>query len=195
MTDRMHLPRALCSLVLPLFFLGACGPPPESRPTTNPPAQPPPAEPPPATQGNAPGTPVVIGSGTALLRGLLQREETSTTANEPFVAGPGASLHMEIRVHPAADAPAPLVLAGDAALPPGLVTFPIAYELRGDPAKIDPNGRYLVSARLAAATPPASGLELVSEYSNKLPGSIHTMDILVSGLEPCKSPGSGGFCR
>jgi putative lipoprotein len=71
---------------------------------------------------------------------------TGTAAyRERIALPPGAVLEVELRDISRADAPAPL-LAATRVAPAGQV--PIAFALRVDPARIDPRGRYAVSARL-----------------------------------------------
>lgn len=70
----------------------------------------------------------------------------TATYRERIALPPGAVLEVELRDISRADAPAPLV-AGTRIETTGQV--PIPFTLRFDPARIDPRGRYSVSARLS----------------------------------------------
>lgn len=71
----------------------------------------------------------------------------TATYRERIALPPGAVLEVELRDTSRADAPAPLI-AGARIETTGQA--PIPFTLRFDPARIDPRGRYSVSARLSA---------------------------------------------
>jgi len=144
----------------------------------------------------APLTKVVLGKGDVILRGTITREKIPTTQNDDLVAGRGATLSIELRTNKGADAAAPLALAETTALAEGPVTFPIEYELRGDRSKLGPSGtRLFLSARIAPGKDGRGPTAMATEYRNEIDATATEASFVMSGIEKCGSPGSGGYCN
>lgn len=148
------------------------------------------------TPAPAAATKLVLGKGDVILRGTIDREKTPTTQNDDLVAGKGAILSIELRAYKGTDAAAPLVFAEVAPLAEGPVTFPIEYELRGDRSKLGaPGTKLMLSARIASGTGGKGPTEMRTESRNDLDAAATQASFVMSGIEKCGSPGSGGYCN
>jgi hypothetical protein len=136
---------------------------------------------------------LIAGAGAPVVRGVITREMTRFTRNDPFVASAGAILAIELRRYEGEDTPAPLVAAGTIELPVG-ATLPFAYELRAAPGARAAGATYFVSAAITAIDASGAPFKLMSEYRNELADGADALDFTVSGLESCASPDAGGFC-
>jgi len=124
--------------------------------------------------------------------GTVSRNFTPTTWNEPFVASEDA--HIQIQLSTAfIDGPATVLVDQDIPFTP----LPFEFTICGNNTEIEltRQGELFISVNVYNHTGfDARVGDLVNEFFNSVDGPSRDLDILVSGLEHCDSPNSGGFC-
>ncbi len=130
--------------------------------------------------------------GDVFVSGIVSREFSNTSWNEPFVPNDAAHVRMELTTF-LFDGPSTVLAERDFAFS-GL---PFEYAICGDAATIESLriGVLAVSVDIYnhEGVEPRVG-DLVNEYLNTIDGPTSDLNILVTGLEHCDASNAGGFC-